>query len=108
MGDGDRPNLGYWDNPDDWVSWKVKFTDTGDYTLTTSCSAQTGPSDISVTLAGQTLTAHIDQTSGWTDYQPVKLGTIHIADPGAYTLSVKPLDKSKWKAINLRAIEISK
>ncbi len=105
---GGRPNLGYWDSADDWVSWKVKFTEAGDYTLTTSCAAEVGPSDISVTLAGQTLTAHVEQTAGWEDFQPLKLGSVRISEPGVYTLSVKPLDKSKWKAINLRAIEIGK
>lgn len=105
---GDQPNLGYWNNADDSVAWSVKFTESGDYTLTTSCAASAGPSDISITLAGQTLTAHIEQTASFTDYKPVKLGTIHIADPGVYTLSVKPLDKSKWKAINMQAVRISK
>ena len=40
---GGQPNIGFWDNAQEWVSWKVNFKAAGKFRVTASCAAASSP-----------------------------------------------------------------
>jgi alpha-L-fucosidase len=105
---GGQPNIGFWDNAQDWASWKLKFPAAGKYTLTASIAAAKGDSAVTVELAGQKLEAKLPATEGWDKFATVELGTVEIKQPGEQTLAIKPRDAASWKAVNLRWVKMAK
>ena len=104
---GGQPNLGFWDNPQDSVSWSVRFRQAGTYDVTTACAASAGSSELTIEVAGQKASAKVKPTKGWNDFQPISFGRIVIAKPGDYAVNVRPADAAKWKAVNMRAIKFT-
>ncbi|HLV79037.1 MAG TPA: alpha-L-fucosidase, partial [Chthonomonadaceae bacterium] len=98
---GAQPNIGYWDNPDDRVSWTLQLPAPTSYTLTVQCAAADGPTQFVVEVDGQTLSATVPQTRSWDDYVSIPLGTITIQSPGKHTLTVRPKEPATWKPMNL-------
>jgi alpha-L-fucosidase len=109
---GGRPNVGFWDKPEDWVSWKVKFDKPGVYRLSASCSTVHAGAEFVVevgpTPAGQQLVGKPPRTSGWADFRLVDLGRIEVKQPGELTIKVRSRDAASWKAINLRGLRLTK
>jgi len=101
---GAEPNVGYWDDPHDWVSWSIRFPASAAYTLTAQCAAANGSTTFVVEVDGQTLTATVPQTKSWDDYLSIPLGTVTIRSSGTHVLKVRPQDPAAWKPMNLRNI----
>jgi alpha-L-fucosidase len=104
---GGQPSIGFWDNPQDSVSWKVRFPQAGKYEVTTACAASAGPSDLAIEVAGQKVAAKISQTKSWSDFLPVSFGKVTISTPGEYVVTVRAENAVKWKAVNLRAVKFT-
>ncbi len=104
---GGQPSIGFWDNPQDSVCWKVRFPQAGTYEVTTACAASAGASELAIEVAGQKAAATISQTKSWSDFTPVSFGKITIATPGEYVVTVRPANAAKWKAVNLRAVKFA-
>jgi len=104
---GGEPNLGFWDKPTDWASWKVKFVTPGTFKVATQCAAVSGGTDFVLEAAGRQLSAKAPQTSGWNKYQNVQLGRLEIKEAGTQEVKVRAKDAAHWKAINLRAIVLT-
>ena len=104
---GGQPSIGFWDNPQDSVSWKVRFPKVGTYAVTTACAASLGASELALDVAGQKAAAKISQTKSWSDFLPVSFGNITISTPGEYVVTVRAANPAKWKAVNLRAVKFT-
>jgi alpha-L-fucosidase len=98
---GDQPNLGFWDNPQDWAAWKVKFPQAGTYEVSVLIAAAKGGSEFVVEVAAQQITGKVPKTEGWDKYQTVSLGKVEIKAPGEMVVKVHSKDAATWKAINL-------
>jgi alpha-L-fucosidase len=103
---GGQPNIGFWDNAQDWASWKVDFKQPGKFKVSASCAAANGPSAVVVEIAGQKVEAQVPATGAWDKYTQVAAGSIEIQQPGPQTLKIRPRDVQTWKAINLRSIKL--
>ena len=104
---GGQPNIGYWDLADEWVSWKVHFTQPGAIAVSASCATVYAGCEFVVEVAGQQLTGRVPQTSGWADFQVLDLGQIEIRQPGEQVVKVHPRDPNAWKAVNLRSVHLT-
>jgi alpha-L-fucosidase len=100
---GGRPNIGFWDNPQDWASWKVDFKQPGKFRVMAS-SAALADSSFTVEAAGQKLPAQVPATGAWDKFERFDVGTLEIKQPGEQPVTVRPSDAQTWKAINLRSI----
>ncbi len=104
----ERPNIGYWDSAEDWVSWTIKVSEPGTYTLTARCAAAAGATEFLVELNGQALEGEVPQTSSWDDYVEAKLGTLELRTPGNHVLKVRPREAATWKPMNLLLVRMER
>ena len=104
---GVHTNIGFWDKATDWASWRVQFDKPGTYKVTLNVAAMAAGIEATVELAGQKLTAKIPQTGDWEKMQGCTVGKVEIKQPGIQTLSVRPANAKKWKAINVRDVRLS-
>jgi alpha-L-fucosidase len=105
---GGEPNLGFWDNPQDSVSWKANFTQPGKFQVTANCSTVFAGSEFVVEVAGRSLAGKALQTGAWDKFNVVDLGQIEIKQPGALVVQVRPKSAQAWKAINLRWVKFTR
>ncbi len=103
FGNGDD-NIGYWTDPSDWADWEFKLNKGGKFTVTAETAAL-GTGAFEVSVARQTLHADFPNTGNFTEFVPIKLGTIDLAAPGRLVLAVHPV-KDGWQPVNLHAIRL--
>jgi alpha-L-fucosidase len=103
---GGKDNIGYWQNPADYVSWDFKPQKLGVYSaeIVYSCHAGAEGSEFTVDLGNQSLTGKSKSTGDWSKFTSEKLGTLKIEKDGICTLTVKPKAKPMWKVIGLQAV----
>jgi len=100
-----KSNIGFWDNPSDWASWKVDFTKSGVFGVSAQIAASNSGSEFIVEVAGQQLIGKAKPTGDWAKFEGVDIGTIEIKQPGVQEVKLRPRDPKSWKAINLREIK---
>ena len=105
---GGQPNIGFWDNPDDYVSWKVDFKQPGTFKVTVVCSTINPQSELVVEVAGQKPSGTVLQTANWAEFKPVEVGTVEIKKAGPQGVAVRPKDAASWKAVNLRKVTLAR
>jgi len=104
---GGRPNIGFWDNPKDWASWKVNFKQPGKLKVAASCATVNSGPSIMVEAAGQKLSGKVPATGAWDKFEEFEVGTLEIKQAGEQAVNVRPSDAQSWKAINLRSIVLA-
>jgi len=105
---GGQPSIGYWDRADEWVSWKVQFTQAGTFKVSACCATVHSDSEFVVEVAGQQVTGKVAQTEGWADFRVLDLGQVDVKQPGEQVVKVRPRDADTWKAINLRSVTLTR
>ena len=107
---GGAPNIGYWTNSKDTVSWKVNVPAAGAYQakLEYACDPAYGGSAFALQVDGATAaTGTVEKTGGWQDYRTVTLdGTVAIP-AGTHTLRIVPTAMPHGAVMNLRAIRLT-
>jgi len=98
---GGSPNIGFWDDPKEWASWKAKVTRAGTYEVSVSVASPKGNSSFVVEVGDQSLAGKAPATGGWDAYRAVSLGKVQVKEPGEVVVKVRPKDAETWKAINL-------
>ena len=104
---GPPPNVGFWNNPQDTVTWNVHFDAPGDYSLALRFSTANAPSTIAVAVDGTNpvfLTA--PKTGDWNTYQTLTGGPLHVAAAGDHLITVKPADPTTWNPMNLASVTL--
>ena len=105
---GGKPNLGFWDHANEFATWTVQFPAAATYQVSASYSAAAGDTQFVLTAAGQRLEGKAPRTEGWDQFKTVELGRLEIAQPGRQTLKLSPRDAQSWKAMNLRALKLTR
>ncbi len=106
--DGEKDQIGYWDDPKDYVSWTFKAAKAGSYdvAVTYSCSPGAEGSRFTVEVADQRLAGTSKPTRSWSTYRTESLGKLSFPKPGTYVLAVKPCAESSWKVIGLKRVAL--
>jgi alpha-L-fucosidase len=104
---GGQPNIGFWDNAGDWVSWKLQAAKTGQFKVSASVATPNAGAEFVLEAAGQQLVGKPVKTEGYADFHVVDLGQIEIKQTGEQTIVVRAKDAASWKAINLRFVKLS-
>ena len=103
---GTRSNIGYWDSPGDWASWKADFSRPGVFTISARYALPEGPSEVALEVAGQRLIGKLTATGGWDDFRDMAFGTLNITKAGVQEIKVRPGNVNAWKPVNLRAVKV--
>ncbi len=101
-----QTNLGFWDHPGDWISWKVRITKPGTFTVRSSAATVNDGAELLLDAGQSSAAAAIPNTGDWGAFREVQFGSIQIATPGEQIIKLRPKDAQTWKAINLRKIEL--
>jgi len=101
-------NIGFWDKPGDWVSWKMHIDKPGVYKVSLDVAATQAGIQAAVEVAGQALTATIPRTGDWGAYQTSDAGQFEVKQPGVVTLEVRPKDAARWHAVNVRVVKLTR
>jgi outer membrane protein assembly factor BamB len=101
-----KNTIGYWTRAQDWVSWDFKLNQPGTFQLdlTQACGNRSGGSKYQVTIGSETLTDTMPETGAFTNFVTRTIGKVSLAQPGSYTLSVKPITKPGQAVMDLRAV----
>jgi hypothetical protein len=105
---GGQPNIGFWDNPQDYATWRVSFGAAGTYIVAATCATLHAGPEFLVEVDGQQVIGKASQTGSWAEFRMVELGAITIKQAGEQVVKVRPRDPAAWKAINLRSVKFTK
>jgi len=104
---GGKPNIGYWDNGDEWVSWTGRAENPGTYLVSATIASANGDAEFQVEAAGHKLDGKVARTAGWDKFATVDIGTVEIKQAGNFTVSVRAKDAANWQAINLASLRFT-
>jgi arylsulfatase A-like enzyme len=101
-----KNTLGFWTRPDDWASWEMTLTKPGTFTVEVlqGCGKGQGGSEVEVSVEGQTVTFTVEDTGHFQNFKARDIGTVTLAKPGRYTLTVKPKKKAAAAVMDLRSV----
>jgi len=103
---GALPDIGYWNDAREWVSWNAWIAKPGTYRVTALVATLDSDADFVIDFGGQSIPARPPMTGGWDKFQPLDLGRIQIDQPGKLLVKVRARDGASWKPINLNSIEL--
>ena len=95
--------IGFWTKTEDWVSWDFEVAKAGRYEVEVQQGCSGGGSEVTVEIAGQTLTFFVENTG---HFQQMILRTIGEVDlpAGKQTVAVKPQNKKGGAVMDLRRV----
>jgi alpha-L-fucosidase len=103
---GGLPDIGYWDQADESVSWTAHIAKAGTFNVSATVATSDADANFVVEIGGQTINAQPPVTGGWDNFQTVKLGQIQIKQPGDLVVKVRAKDADSWKPINLNSVQL--
>ena len=101
---GDQSHIGFWTNPEDVVSWKLRTDHNGGYLVQIESAAPSGGSVLLVQDVGK-LAYSVPQTGSYRSFVTTKVGEISLAKGTELTLTLRPLVEG-WKPVNIRKVEL--
>jgi alpha-L-fucosidase len=104
---GGLPNIGFWDNAADWVSWKAQIPAAGVFKVSATIATQNVGANFVVEAGAENLGIQAPVTGSWDRFQTIDLGQIQIKQPGDLMIKVRAKDPASWKAINLRTVQLT-
>jgi alpha-L-fucosidase len=105
---GGQSNIGFWDNGNEWASWRVRFPQAGAFKVSASLASLSGASEFVMEIDGQQISGKADQTAGWDQFKEIGLGQVQIKQAGEQVVKIRPKDAARWHAMNLRFVKLTK
>ena len=100
-----EPNIGYWTNLSDSVTWQANITQPGEFEVTfnLACAPGSDGSEFTFTAGNAKLSGKTTATAGWEDYKQVNIGRIRIDQPGNVSIGITATSKPGMAVMNLRS-----
>jgi len=99
---GGQPNIGFWTNARDWVSWQFKLDQGGRFEVMATIAAPVESSKFEIAVGDQKLTAQAATAGSYEAFKTIKLGEVRL-EKGPHELTIKPV-RGQWQPINLRSV----
>ncbi len=81
-------NIGFWTEPDDYVTWKMEIDEPGTFGVRVSYAGE-GKMGCALTVNGEKLQGEMEATGSYEKFTSADLGTLDINEAGKYTVTVK-------------------
>lgn len=81
-------NIGFWTEPDDYVTWKMEIDEPGTFDVRVSYAGE-GKMGCALTVNGEKLQGEMEATGSYEKFTSADLGTLDINEAGKYTVTVK-------------------
>ena len=103
---GGRPNIGFWDRPQDSVAWGIVVVKPGRYRVEIEAGGPNA-SRLVVEVEGKELAGGTPATGSWDEPRVVKFGELEITAAGIRDVVARPENPWSWKAINLWTVRLT-
>jgi alpha-L-fucosidase len=103
-----NPNIGWWDNAGDKAYWQVRIPRPGTYAVTATVSAPVATKLVVQVEGGKSAIGDIPVTGGFQSPRKVALGEISFSKAGVNKVTIRPVDRKSWKAINVWKLELKR
>jgi len=102
-----RDYIGYWVNPDDYVSWNFSVEKTGDYIveMTAGCDPGQEGSTYAIEVGETKLIGTVRKTGNWRTFTIEQIGKLHL-EQGDQTLIVRPVKMAKNALMNIKRVTL--
>ena len=103
-----KNTLGFWINASDWASWEFDLTTPGKYDveLLVGCGNGSGGSEVLVQIGDQKLTFTVEQTGGFQNFVPRKIGQVTLDKAGRHSLEIRPQKKPGPAVMDVREVRL--
>jgi putative membrane-bound dehydrogenase-like protein len=100
-------NIGFWDGPDDYVSWAIEVPRAGAYAveLEWACRDNASGNTFRIAAGGAELSGVVPGTGMWDDYETRGFGRIQLKE-GPQPLVVRPGEGLKGPLMDLRTVRL--
>lgn len=105
---GGQPNIGFWDNASDWVSWRIKVPAAGYFRVRIVAATPHNGASLLCQLGDGVVSGEIAETGDWDTFKATELGRLEIAHNGEQILKLRPASGTAWRAINVRALTLTR
>ncbi|MFM9068696.1 MAG: sulfatase-like hydrolase/transferase [Planctomycetota bacterium] len=101
-----KNTLGFWVRKEDWAEWAIEVTKAGSYELEVhqGCGNGSGGAQVDWSIGDQTVSMTVQETGGFQNFVPRRIGTLKFTQPGRYTLTVKPQTKPGPAVMDVRQV----
>ena len=106
--DGPNPNIGHWDDLDDFLQWTLKVSKPGTFEVVVDQGMNpiSPGGEYTVTVGKETVAGKVVTTKDWQDYTSVPVGEVRIDQAGEVPLVVKATAKPNGFVMNLRSVKL--
>jgi len=98
-------NVGFWDNPGDWISWALDLGASARYRVVVTYALPGKATAVTFRVGDQAVTKVLPVTGSWTNYTELELGRVTLR-AGKLTAELRPGDPNQWVATNIRRIAL--
>ncbi len=100
--------VGYWAKQDDWCEWHFTIARPGrfDVHVLQGCGKGQGGSEVAVTVGDQRVQFIVEDTGHFQDFKDRIVGSITLAEPGRYTLQIRPVSKAANAVMDVRQVRL--
>ncbi|MFM9114833.1 MAG: N-acetylgalactosamine 6-sulfate sulfatase (GALNS), partial [Planctomycetota bacterium] len=91
---------------EDWAECEIEVTKGGSYELEVhqGCGNGSGGAQVDWSIGDQTVSMTVQETGGFQNFVPRRIGTLKFTQPGRYTLTVKPQTKPGPAVMDVRQV----
>ena len=104
---GGKPDIGYWDDPAEWVSWRARIDRPGIYKISATLAAANGDGEFIVGVGNNNVPGKVARTESWDKFSTIDLDSVEIKQACEVAVSVRAKDAASWQAINLNSVQLT-
>jgi hypothetical protein len=103
-----KNTVGYWVNKDDWCEWHFTVARPGRFDLHVlqGCGKGQGGSQVAVLVGDQRVQFTVEDTGHFQNFKDRNVGSITLAEPGRYTLQIRPVSKAANAIMDVRQVRL--
>jgi alpha-L-fucosidase len=104
-----RFHISKWTDPQDTIAWHLDVAKPWIFKVHITYAArdeQQGRAYV-VSVGGQQLSAQVQDTGDWYDYQTFSIGTVELPEAGRYTLTIRPANSSEADLMYFKTLQLS-
>ena len=103
-----KNTLGFWVRTEDWAEWQFEISKPGEFSVEVmqGCGNGSGGAEVEWAVGDQKLMMTVQETGGFQNFLPRRIGSIRIDQPGRYTLTVKPKTKPGGAVMDVRQVTL--
>jgi arylsulfatase A len=103
-----KNTLGYWTNVNDWARFEFEVKQPGAFEveLLVGCGRGSGGSLVQVGVGDEKLEFTVEETGGFQDFVPRRIGRVTIDRAGRHTLEIRPQKKPGPAVMDVRQVRL--